>query len=109
MHPVSSLSDLQDRIQAEPALLAYFSTPDCRVCTSLKPKLEALIGERFPRMAGVYVDCATLAEAAAQYSVFAVPTLIVFFDGRETLRRGRGVGIDQLAQEIGRLYALRFD
>ena len=109
MHPVSSLDDLQRRIHAEAALLAYFSTPDCRVCASLRPKLEALLAEAFPRLAGAYVDCAALPEAAAQYQVFAVPSLLVFFDGRETLRRGRGIGMGQLRDDIGRIYALRFD
>ena len=106
---ITTLAALQDRIAGEAALLAYFSTPQCRVCESLRPKLALLLDTAFPRMTGVYIDCEVLPEAAAQFQVFAVPTLIVFFDGRETLRKGRGVGIEQLRGEIGRIYALRFD
>ncbi len=103
---VGSLAEVRALVAREPAVLAYFSTPDCRVCQALRPKVGELLAREFPRMAGVYVDCGAL--AAGQYRVFSVPTLIVFFEGREWLRHGRSVGLADLRQAIGRPYQLLF-
>jgi thioredoxin 1 len=105
---VSSDADLRLRIGQEAALLAYFSTPECNVCKVIKPKLGALLEAEFPRIARVYVDCAAHPQAAAQFGVFAVPTLVVFFDGRESLRKGRSFGLEALRNELRRPYSLMF-
>ncbi len=105
---VSGLEELQVLVARETAVLAYFSTPDCRVCQALRPKVAELLAREFPRLVGVYVDCGSLPEAAGQHRVFSVPTMVVFFEGREWLRYGRSVGLAELRQEIGRPYRLLF-
>ena len=80
--PVGSLAELQALLAAQPAVLVYFSTPDCRVCQALRPKVAELLARDFPRLSGVYVDCTALPDAAGQYQVFSVPTMIGFFEGR---------------------------
>jgi len=105
---VGSLEELQALVAREPAVLAYFSTPDCRVCQALRPKVADLLEREFPRVVGVYVDCGALPAAAGQYQVFSVPTMVVFFEGREWLRHGRSVGLAELRQAIGRPYQLLF-
>ena len=106
--PVATLEELRAVITREPAVLAYFSTPDCRVCQALRPRVTELLAREFPRLRGLYVDCAASPEAAAQYQVFAVPTLIGFFEGREWFRKGRSVGLDELRAALGRPYGLLF-
>ena len=105
---VGSHSRPAQHLVGEPALLAYFSTPDCRVCRALRPKVADLLAREFPLMAGVYVDCAALPEAAARHGVFSVPTLIAFFEGREWVRKGRSVGLSELRGAIERPYGLLF-
>jgi thioredoxin-like negative regulator of GroEL len=50
----------------------------------LKPKVIEMIAESFPQMKMVFVESDKLPELAAQNRVFAAPTIIVFFAGRET-------------------------
>jgi hypothetical protein len=50
-----------------------------------------------------------LPEVAAQNRVFAAPTIVVFFAGRETIRKSRAFGIDELKAEISRPYSLMFE
>jgi len=45
---------------------------------------------------------------AGQHRVFAAPTILVFFDGRETIRKSRNIGIDELRREIERPYSMIF-
>lgn len=103
-----TLTDLQDYIAAETAVLVYFSTPQCNVCKVLKPKVLELLQQRYPRMGFVYSDVAQDAEVAAQLGVLTVPTLIVYFDGRETDRFVRTFGIGELEAAIARPYEMLF-
>lgn len=92
----------------EPALLAYFSTETCNVCKVLKPKVAELIQSEFPKIKLVYIKSDILPEVAAQNQVFAAPTILVFFDGKEYIRKSRNIGISELHKEIDRPYSMMF-
>jgi len=94
--------------EEETALLGYFSTDTCNVCKVLKPKVEELISNEFPKVKLAYIKSDELPETAAQNRVFAAPTILVFFDGRETIRKSRSIGIDELRREMGRPYSMLF-
>lgn len=95
-------------LKQEPAFLAYFSSKACSVCHVLKPKVEELIQQKFPKIKFAAVNVDEKADIAAQYQVFTAPTLLVFFDGREYIRKSRNIGLSELEQEIERLYAMMF-
>ena len=105
---MESVEALRRSIADEPALLAYFTTPDCNVCRVLKPKIIALLEQDFPRLMAVHVDCAQHPEIAASFSVFAVPAILVFFDGREWLREGRHLALQEFKSALTRPYRLIF-
>lgn len=105
---ISHLGELSTLVSSETGLLAYFSTPDCRVCQALRPKVWKMLHREFPRILPVYVDCAATPETAAHYQVFTVPTLLAFFEGREWLRAGRNLGLEELRQGLARPYGLCF-
>jgi thioredoxin 1 len=95
-------------IATEPALLIYFSTEICNVCKSLKPKVENLIEEEFPHMKMVYVNSEKHPEIAGQHRVFAAPVILALFEGRETFRKIRNIGLDELRQNLLRPYSIFF-
>ena len=92
----------------EPALLGYFSTTACNVCKVLKPKVEELIQDEFPKIKLAYIKSDVLPEVAAKNQVFVAPTILIFFEGREYIRKSRNIGISELQQEIERLYSMLF-
>jgi len=98
-----------NNLKEGPALLAYFSTEACNVCKVLKPKVMQLLEDEFPEMQMAYVKSDVLPEIAAQNRVFIAPTIIVFFEGRETIRKSRSFGVGELQQEISRYYSMIFD
>lgn len=97
------------KLKKEPAVLAYFSTDVCNVCKVLKPKVEELVKNEFPKIKLVYVPSDVLPEVAAQNQVFAAPTILIFFEGREYIRKSRNIGIGELQQEIARPYLMIFE
>ncbi|NOR74994.1 MAG: thioredoxin [Draconibacterium sp.] len=94
--------------EKEPALLGYFSTEACNVCKVLKPKVEELIESNFPKIKLAYIKSDKLPELAAQNQVFAAPTILVFIEGREYIRKSRNIGISELQREIERPYSMMF-
>jgi thioredoxin-like negative regulator of GroEL len=103
---LSSETELSRFIQAHPLCAIYFSGPDCAVCESLKPKLFALLGQRFPQLELAEVDCALSPQLAAQHTVFSLPTLIIYLDGREGIRKVRNFSLAELAAELQRPYSI---
>ena len=109
METIPSIEEFRKVLDENEAVLAYFSTDACSVCKVLKPKVAHMISECFPQMKAVDIDSDKLPELAAQICIFTVPTVVVFFDGHETIRKSRVLGIDELKAEIQRPYSLLFE
>lgn len=100
---------LNTYIAEHPAAILYFSGDNCNVCQVLLPKVEALLEEEFPRVGLGKINCGKQPELAAQHSVFAVPTLVLYFDGNESQRFSRNISLGQLRDALARPYQLLFD
>lgn len=109
METISSIQNFEVALLENDAVLAYFSTENCSVCHVLKPKVAEMISKTFPKMRMVYVESDKSPELAAQFRIFTAPTVLVFFAGRETIRKSRAFGVEELKSEISRPYSLMFD
>ncbi|PIF06223.1 MAG: thiol reductase thioredoxin [Draconibacterium sp.] len=109
MKEIDAKQMFADTLKEKPAILGYFSTEKCNVCKVLRPKIEALLSSEFPLMEMYYIDTEKFPEIAAQIRIFTVPTIVVFFDGQEFIRKSRNIGIGELRQELWRPYKLFFD
>ncbi|HAQ18801.1 MAG TPA: thioredoxin [Prolixibacteraceae bacterium] len=108
METIRSIQAFNQILAENDAVLTYFSTENCSVCKVLKPKIIEMIGESFPKMKMIFIESDHLPELAAQNKVFAAPTILVFFAGRETIRKSRTFGLDELRSEIQRPYSILF-
>ena len=106
---IYSEEQLKTIIKNNAAVAAYFSTKDCNVCKILKPKIIKLLSSEFPKIKFVYVNVNNLREVAAQNSVFSVPTILFYVEGRETLRYSRNINLDEFSDTVGRIYNMLFD
>jgi thioredoxin-like negative regulator of GroEL len=106
---INGTEEFANLIDENAGILFYFSHDECNVCKVLKPKVAELIKKKFPLMKMFYVDVRKQAEIAGQNSVFTVPTILLFFGGKEYSRRSRNVGIEELAELIERPYKLMFE
>ena len=106
---IDSLEKIKDFIAASPAVLLYFSTTSCNVGEALEPKVKNLIKTEFPKINYFTVDLNFYPEIAAYYTAFVEPTILVFFDGKETIRKSRNISILELESSIARPYKLIFE
>lgn len=103
---MQTIKDIQKILEENPAVMLYFSAPACNVCHALKPKLLNAIESNFGEFEIISVDTSLNQEIAAHFSVFAIPTVLVFLGGREFLRKSRHMSVDEVVREIKRPYEI---
>lgn len=104
MNNTIRLEEIYEYLKSHKFVLTYFSTDNCNVCKVLKPKVKDLIENEFPKVIFLYVNINESKELAAQLSIFAVPTIILFIDGKEHIRKSRFINLEELKSEIDRIY-----
>lgn len=105
---INSFDEFKSTIIKEKAVLIYFSNNTCNVCKVLKPKIHELLQTYFPLIQMYYCDTIERPDIAAQNSIFTVPTILIYFNGKEFMRKSRNIGITELQKEIERPYLLLF-
>lgn len=105
---IKSQEELDSINQTSSALLLYFYNDSCAPCVALRPKIETMVSEEFPEMRHSYINAAQFQELSASNGVFASPTIVVMFDGKETFRVSKYISVDELAGRIRRYYNLIF-
>ena len=108
-HTIASNDELQQLISTEDATLIYVSSDECGVCKVLKPKIAELFSEKFPKTTLNYVSTTDIPEIAAQMSIFAIPTVLVFFNGQEFIRESRNIALGILEEKVERPYGMLFE
>lgn len=103
-----SYEEFLNRIKTNTAVCFYLSTPECNVCKVLKPKVVDMIENDFPEIKFCYVDLNEAKEVSGQLSVFSVPTILVYFEGKETIRVSRNVHLEELREQVDRYYKMIF-
>ncbi len=101
--------NLQQVIAENAAVLVYFKNDQCAPSKALRPKVEELLQDQFPKIKFIIVDSVQNSELNGEFQVFANPTLLVFFDGKEYIRKSKYVSIPELQTEIERLYSMMFE
>ena len=104
-----TLDEIENYINSEAAAMVYFYNDNCAPCHSLRPKVIEMVKNEFPKMKLAFVNTLKYPLLPAQYSVFANPTLITFFEGREYKRESKYISIPQLTEAILRPYNMIFE
>lgn len=103
---MQTIENINKIIKDNLAVMVYFSAPTCGVCHALKPKLLEAIDRNFGEFEVISIDTSTCQEIAAHFSVFAIPTVLMFLDGKEFLRKSRHMSVDEVIREIKRPYEI---
>ena len=100
---------LDKLVKENDVLMVYFSGENCGVCKVLQPQVEKLLDENYPQIKQIYLNANENQELCGELNIFAVPTLIIYFDGKEFIKKSRNFGIVELDSELKRPYGLFFE
>lgn len=101
MKTLESSTELQQAICNEKILIVQFGSAACAPCHSIRNKIEAWC-DAVKNVSSLYIPVETFSELAAQSSVFAVPTILVYVEGKLTVRESGYFGLDSILQRVQR-------
>jgi len=101
---MQTIENINKTIKENLAVMVYFSAPTCNVCHALKPKLLEALDSNFKEFKVESVDISVEEDIAPHFGVFAIPTILIFLDGKEFLRKSRNMSVDEVMREIKRPY-----
>ncbi len=104
-----TLDEANTFIKENPAVMVFFSDESCNVGDALSPKLQKMLEEHYPEVKFLEVNVQLLPEARGYFNVFVIPTVLVYFDGKETIRHARHINVEKLGMEMERIYNLMFN
>jgi thioredoxin-like negative regulator of GroEL len=105
MKEIHTLESLKHTIGTEKMVILYISRPNCAVCHALLPQVKEVLKE-YTGIVSVHADADEIPELAGEYSIFTVPVLIVFIEGKEMMRKARFIPINELNQGLFRLVTM---
>lgn len=103
---MQTLETIQHTLQQKDAVMLYFSAPTCNVCHALKPKLLEAVTSEFTDFVIESIDISETPEIASHFTVFTIPTVLVYFQGREFYRKSRHMSVGEVTDAIRRPYNL---
>lgn len=107
MRNSQDLQEVKNFVQEGSMKLLYLSRPECGVCTVVKSKVEKIL-ERYEKLEGMYVNMDEIPQSAGEYSLFTIPGILLYIDGKEMIREARYFSMEELESRIDRFYNLLF-
>lgn len=108
MKTLDSRELIEDKINNNKMVLVYFGGNSCGVCVDLKPKIENLLKE-YPNIKLVYIDAEKSHNIAISYDFYTMPGIVLFVEGKETIREARNISVDSIDEKISRYYNMIFE
>ncbi len=97
----NDVEKIKEIIEQEEIVLAYFTTTNCNLCKDLFPKIESMLDD-YPKITGIKAESDIDQRIVGEYKVFMAPTVILFIQGKETIRLSRNISIPELKSKIDR-------
>lgn len=85
----------------------YLSTNDCGACGALLPKVNEMVQE-FPHLKAYHISLPQHPELVAPMGVYSAPTVIIYFEGKEQIRKAGRFSIEEIRIPLERIYNLYF-
>lgn len=99
--------EIEDFIEKKPISIIYFSGESCNVCPIIKNKLKIIL-ENYKEVDIIEIDVSSNREISASYNIFSIPVLLLFVEGKESLRYGRNIDFMEFEKNLNRYYQLVF-
>lgn len=104
---IKNFDDFDESI-SKPAAAIYFHSETCGVCNVLLPQLDEMLSSNFPKLPLFVINANESMDLCGKLTVFTFPTLLIFFEGKESFRYARNINLAALKGTINRPYSLLF-
>ncbi len=98
---IDDSKDLESLIQMKEIVVVLMSDMSCGVCLAIYPELESM-SQIFPDVIFSFVDMTIAKKLIGQHMIFVYPTIIIFVQGKETVRFERLFSMIDVESTISR-------
>ncbi len=99
MKVLENCVDLENAIRNEKILIVQFGAQACAPCHAVRHKIETWC-DAVQGVSSLYVPIEDFTELAAQASVFVVPTIFVYVEGKLMLRESGYFSLDAILGKV---------
>ena len=99
--------EIKEFIKKNQISIIYFSGSTCGACDVIKEKVLHIIKD-YKEIRFMEINAVENKEVAASYNIFSLPILLLFVNGKETLRIGRYFDMLDFKNSIDRYYNMIF-
>lgn len=103
MLKVNNNEEVKNMINKNEIVILYFSNKVCGACEAIRSKVERIL-KSYSKVKNIEIDGEKQIELAAINNVFSFPLLILFVNGKETIRVGRNIDLFEFENIIKRYY-----
>lgn len=103
-----SKEEINSFIEENDMVLLYFGNHTCSICVDMEPKIKSIL-EKYPLIKYKYINIEENIKVTRDFSIFTIPGVLVYADGREVVREARYLSMEDLDNKIGRYYRLLMD
>ena len=97
-----------DKLKTEKFSFVYLSQDQCSVCNVTQPILEKL-ASKYKGATFTRIDLNVNEYAKGYFSVFTIPAILVYSEGKELLREARFFNFKEIEERLDRNYEMIFD
>lgn len=99
---VDSLKETVRIIQQEKIVFLFLYGENCSVCHGVLPHIKPLI-DSYTELESIQADIEKIPALSGEYTVFTVPAVLLFLEGKEVLRTARFIEKDKLRHQIDKI------
>nr|WP_132949580.1 thioredoxin family protein [Thermolongibacillus altinsuensis] len=105
MNELFSIEEVDNFVNHHHLAFLYISQTNCGVCHALLPKIKEVMSD-FPKIQLAFINADHVPAIAGHLSIFTVPVMILYVDGKEVLREARFVHVEQFREKVKKIYFL---
>lgn len=100
---LTALEEIDHFLNEHRLAFLYISRTNCSVCHALLPKVKQLM-TAYPEIQLGSIHADYTEAVAGRFSIFTVPVLLLFVEGKEYVREARIVHMDLFKEKIDKIY-----
>lgn len=105
---IETMEQINEAVNNDEIVMLYFGMDSCGVCVDLLPKVEESM-EKYPEIKLYEIDARKDLKLSAEYDVFTVPVIVIYVQGKETIREARHISVPELEKKIKRYYDMIYN
>lgn len=97
-----SVEEIRELIDNNKMVFVFLYGQHCSVCHGVLPQIRPMI-DSYNELMSIQADIEKLPMLSGEFTVFTVPVVLLFLEGKEVLRIGRFIRTEELKERLDKI------